>query len=173
MLTNSIFLVCWLLLFVNPVGSRDHPSLSKDPLPPSRDPDWLAGWPLNYREAGQEQAKAHHSWDSWEAGERPQGCQICGVLSPHTGNTQYACTKSTHSLSNALEKLMQEQRKWRKEEHVHISPLVCAHCGRVLFCMLVWLQWPRQLVVLLRINWDVLLWLKNHVAADNGVFRLQ
>lgn len=79
---------CWSLyypLFVYPVGSRDHSPLSKDPLPASWDSDWLAGWPIYHREAGQEQAKAHHSGDSREAGKRPQGCEICGVLSPHAG----------------------------------------------------------------------------------------
>lgn len=67
------------------VGSRDHPPLSKDTLPAGGDSDWLAGWPVHHREAGQEQAEAHHSGDGWEAGERPQGCKICGVLSTHTG----------------------------------------------------------------------------------------
>lgn len=136
-LTNSIFLVCWLLLFVNPVGSRDHPSLSKDPLPPSRDPDWLAGWPLNYREAGQEQAKAHHSWDSWEAGERPQGCQICGVLSPHTGNTQYTSTKSTHFLSQTHLKNCCKNKESGGKRNMSIFPPWSVHTV-VEFCSACW-----------------------------------
>lgn len=69
------------------VGSRDHPPLSKDALPVSRDTDRLAGRPLHYREARQEQAEAHLSGDSREACTRPQGCQIRGVFSSYTGTT--------------------------------------------------------------------------------------
>lgn len=73
-------------IFFLSVGSRDHPPLSKDPIPASWNADWLAGWSLHYRKAGQEQAEAHHSGNSREAGERSQGCEICGMLRPHTGN---------------------------------------------------------------------------------------
>lgn len=67
------------------MGPRDHPSLSKDALPSSWDSDRPAGRPLHHREAGQEQAEAHHPRDGREAGQRPEGCEIRGVLRPHTG----------------------------------------------------------------------------------------
>lgn len=78
-----------------PVGSRDHPPLSKDPVPVGGDSDWSARRPVHHREAGQEQAEAHHSWDGRETGQRPQGRQICGVLSPHAGKTTH--TRNPHA----------------------------------------------------------------------------
>lgn len=74
-----------VMLCLLSVGSRDHPSLSKDALPASRDSDWPAGRPLHHREAGQKQAEAHNPRDGREAGQRPEGCEIRGVLRPHSG----------------------------------------------------------------------------------------
>lgn len=52
---QCLTLLCGMVLtfvFVHLVGSRDHPPLSKDALPSSRDSDRLARWSFHYREAG-------------------------------------------------------------------------------------------------------------------------
>lgn len=98
------------------MGSRDHPPLSKDSIPASWDSDWLAGWPVHHREAGQEQAEAHHSWDSWEAGKRPQGCEIRGVLSSHTGNmTLHILSHMSITPADELQLIcLRSQNSWEK-----------------------------------------------------------
>ena len=73
--------MCWVL-----VGTGDNAPLPQDPLPAGGHPDRPAGRPLHHREAGQEQAEAHHPRDGGEAGPRPEGGQIRGVLGPHPGN---------------------------------------------------------------------------------------
>lgn len=135
------------LPWVYAVGSRDHPPLSKDPLPASWDSDWLAGWPIYYRETGQEQAKAHHSGDSWEAGERPQGGEICGVLSPHAGNLYIYEYKYSHTwFTYDTHDSHLNGKSWEKggkEEHVHIPPGLCT-LWLMSFCS----AWPVSLTVL-------------------------
>lgn len=140
------------LPWVYAVGSRDHPPLSKDPLPASWDSDWLAGWPIYYRETGQEQAKAHHSGDSWEAGERPQGGEICGVLSPHAGNLYIYEYKYSHTwFTYDTHDSHLNGKSWEKEEkrNMSIFPLACARCGWWVFVLHGLFHWLFSLMILL------------------------
>lgn len=116
---DQLFVICpWT------VGSRDHPPLSKDTLPAGGDSDWLAGWPVHHREAGQEQAEAHHSGDGWEAGERPQGCKICGVLSTHAGTWLWIWILCVHTHTHTTDELMRvHPRSRRNFDHVRCTQL--------------------------------------------------
>lgn len=124
------------------MGSRDHPPLSKDPLPASWDSDWLAGWPIYHWEAGQEQAKANNSRDSREAGKRPQGCEICGVLSPHAGNW-YIEMINIHRHCLGTHHLHVNGHRNKKKEERGTCPYPYLPCAPYLlsFASIVWFWW--------------------------------
>lgn len=68
------------------MGTGDHPPLSKDTLPACGDADRSERRPVYYREACEKQTEADHSRDGREAGQRPEGRQVRGVLRSHAGN---------------------------------------------------------------------------------------
>lgn len=83
-----VYFVCIESAFILiPVGTGDHPPLSKDSLPACGDANRSEGWPLHHREACKKQTEANHSGDGREAGSRPESSQVCGVLRSHAGKT--------------------------------------------------------------------------------------
>ena len=111
-LTLSLSLSLSLSVFLLPssaVGTRDHPSLSQDPLPTSRHTDRFARRRGHNREALKGQAKANHRRISREARTRIEGSKIRRVLSSDTKGIEKCLRRGNSSRPRAPRASQEEE----------------------------------------------------------------